>query len=266
MTTPTEPLRRDPLADIRDAASALADAREHREPRGHTWDSNRNKKTLDPHKTIIPGLIQQLRDLAEPGSGSDSPGARSAPESRPPGNLEAVSLLASIELGVGRKQVEYRDLFRAYPQLLRTLERRDNAESNMRGLVGVADALDYNRQDDLARELKSWRRQAAILCRWEDGAVELVAPCPAELDSGRLCGARGSLRVSATTEAAWCKTCAALWEPDQTGSLFEHVRRHAEATRRQADAAKAQVRARKAAVREAEGQAREARNEARGAA
>ncbi|WP_346179638.1 hypothetical protein, partial [Streptomyces cuspidosporus] len=60
----------DTLQDIAEAAHALTDARQHLEPRWE-WDANRNRKPLPPHRTTVPGLIQQLRDHAEPGVDGD---------------------------------------------------------------------------------------------------------------------------------------------------------------------------------------------------
>lgn len=235
--------RRDPLVDIRDNADALCNPYLHVEPRW-TWDHNRHRKPDDPHKVTLPGLIQQLRDMTEPGTAEEGAAAKAIPESKPPVSLDAVSLLAVIEFGAARRCLEH------------GLTVRDTAEGNIRALVGKAGSIDSDRQRVLASELRSWKNQAEVVCRWRNGALELVCPCPAQLDG---CGSRGTLLANPETEAVWCIACSHEWAPEDSKPVFDHYRAHVEASRARAAQAREQVRARKVAVREAEEQAREAR-------
>lgn len=221
----------DPLTRLAEAAEALTDPRTHRSPR-HTWDANRHKVALPDHVTTLPGLIQQLRDMTEPGSGEEGPGAKSVPDSRPPVSLDAVSLLASIEFGTARRCLEF------------GLAPRDTLESTIRLIVGAASRLSGDKQRILSVEFGSWHRQAEVICRWQTGAVELVAPCPAVLDEGT-CAARGSLLANPDTHAAWCIVCGTSWEPEDFDRLAEHVRRYTEASRAAAERSRAEVRAAK---------------------
>lgn len=256
MTDSDQPTRRDPLVDIRDAAEALTDPYSHVEPRWE-WDANRHRKPLPSHRVTLPGLIQQLRDMTEPGSGEEGAAAKSIPEPKPPVSLDAVSLLAVIHVGVGRRIIEYRILFRDQPRALVRLDGIGSVEDNIRDLVGVAQFLDYDNQRILASELRSWRNQAEVVCRWRNGALELVCPCPTQLDG---CGARGTLLANPETEAVWCIACGREWAPEDSKPVFDHYRAHVEASRAKAAAVRGEVRARKAATRAAEAQARDQRS------
>lgn len=244
MTDSDQPQRRDPLVDIRDAAEALTDPYSHVEPRWE-WDANRHRKPLPSHRVTLPGLIQQLRDMTEPGSGEEGAAAKSIPESKPPVSLDAVSLLAVIQFGAARRCLEL------------GVTIRDTAEGNIRAIVGAAGRVDSDRQRVLASELRSWRNQAEVVCRWRNGALELVCPCPTQLDG---CGARGTLLANPETEAVWCIACGREWAPEDSKPVFDHYRAHVEASRAKAAAARGEVRARKAAAAAAERQARDQRS------
>lgn len=227
----------DPLTTIADAADALTDPRQHREPRWE-WDQNRNRKPLPDHVTTLPGLIQQLRDMTEPGATDDGAGVRTVPDSRPPVAIDAVSLLASIEFGVARRCLEF------------GWAARETVEATIRLLVGEAGRLPSDKQRVVAAELRSWRHQAEVICRWQVGGVELVAPCPARVGD-TTCGARGTLLANADTHAAWCTACGTQWEPDEAEALFRHVREYREASARAAEVARERVRAEKERARAA---------------
>jgi hypothetical protein len=193
--------RRDPLLDIQDAADTLCNPRPHAEPR-YEWDANRHRRPLDPHRTVVPGLVQQLRDLAEPGVDGEA-GSGGGLESCPVA-IDAVSLLQSIEFGA------------AWRCQRQGLKRRADAEAHIRALVGVADQLDYDERQDLRRELRSWQHQAEVLAGWKTPARELLAPCMA-------CDARGSLLARADGSAAWCTACGERWDEATVGVLARHV-------------------------------------------
>lgn len=242
----------DILSDIIDSAEALTDPRQHSEPR-YEWDPNRNKKPIAPYKTIVPGLIQQLRDLAEEGSTSgDDTGVRSVPDSRPPGEFDAVALLAAITFGAA---------WRAGQLGLRA---RDTAESNIRAIVGAAHDIDSDTQRDIRAELGSWRRQADVILGWEQPPIELVAPCPVvDADgNGTPCGARGSLLAQRDGTGARCVKCGAVWDERNVALLFEHVKRYTEASKAAAEKARLAVREYKAEQRRLLEEAKKRRAEA----
>lgn len=242
----------DILSDILDSAEALTDPRQHSEPR-YEWDANRNKKPIDPYRTIVPGLIQQLRDLAEEGSASsDETGVRSVPDSRPPGAFDAVALIAAITFGAAWRAGQLK------------LKPRDSAEGNIRSIVGAASTIDSDTQRDVRHELVSWRRQADVILGWEQPPVELVAPCPVvDTDGhGTPCGARGTLLAQRNGTAARCVKCGAAWDEANVGMLFEHVRRYTEASKAAAEKARRKVREAKAEQRRIADEARRHRAEA----
>jgi hypothetical protein len=184
----------DTLADIVDAGDALTNPRQHAEPR-YEWDHNRHRKPLDPHRTVVPGLVQQLRELAEEGaSNGDDTGVRSVPGSSPPGAFDAVSLLAAITFGAAWRVERI------------GLKSRDTAEGNIRALVGEAGRLDSDTQREIRAELRSWQRQSEILTGWRTPPRELLAPCPQ-------CNARGALLAYADEDnpRARCTACDASW-------------------------------------------------------
>lgn len=254
MTDPDQPPRRDPLTDIRDAADALCNAQQVRSPRGHIW-VNGNKKILDDHVTTIPGLIQRVRELVEKG-GADGGGTWGVPDSRPPLELDPVSLVAAIEYGAAKRLLDLGEKVRA------------TAEQNISGLVGAASRVDSDRQRVIASELRSWQHQAEILCAEKARPVVLVAPCPAEVEPGQRCWQR-SLVASPETGAAWCVACGASWSPEDAeapGGLFDHVKKWTAQSRSAADAVRERVRAVKAAQKAAEEAARKKRQEGTDAA
>ncbi len=193
----------DTFADITDAASALTDPRQHAEPRWE-WDVNRNRKALPPHRTIVPGLIQQLRDAVEPGESSEGSGGNTA--GLLPGDINAVSLLASIEHGSRWRCLDW------------GVAGRTTAEDHIRGLVGAVSKRTSDEAFELLSELRSWQRQAEVITGWRTPSRPLNAPCPA-------CDANGSLlaRVDAEDPSAVCTACAERWDSETIGLLARHV-------------------------------------------
>lgn len=194
----------DTLHDIADAASALTDPRQHAEPRWE-WDTNRNRRLLPPHRTTVPGLIQQLRDQTEPGVDGEQGGAGGAKSV--PVAIDAVSLLASIGLGAAMRAKQWGV----------NLDERTTPEQHIRGLVGVAKGRNSDEQIELRRELRSWQWQAEIITGWRTPPRELVAPCPQ-------CSARGTLLAYAAEDnpRARCVGCGAAWAEiprDDEGSI-----------------------------------------------
>lgn len=255
----------DLLADIAETADVLTDPRMNREPRWG-WDHNRNREALEAHITTVPGLIQQLRDLAEPGVDGDQ-GTRGGPTSVPVA-IDAVSLLGSIEHGAHQR------LAGAIRVGCR-VEPRAGAEACIRALVGIAHNLPYSRtrvdpyqcsgclhrglgqrtehwspchlcqpttQTELVAELRSWRWQAEIIAGWRTPPRELPAPCPA-------CDARGTLLAYADPDnpQARCVGCGQMWSQtpraDQgaIGILAEHVIAYERRTREERQAARSRA-------------------------
>lgn len=193
----------DTLTDIAEAAEMLCDPRQHAEPRWE-WDANRNRKPLPPHRTIVPGLIQQLRDAVEPGEGADSSGGSSA--GLLPGDINAVSLLASIEYGARWRCLAW------------GVTGRTSTEDHIRGLVGAVTRRTSDEAFELRAELRSWQRQAEVITGWRTPSRPLNAPCP-------VCDASGSLlaRVDAEDPSAVCSACGERWDADTIGILARHV-------------------------------------------
>lgn len=253
---PPNPSRSRLLADIAEAADALTDSRQNVEPI-HDADEHRNKRMRRVYVTTIPGLIQQLRDAAEPGATGDSNGVRSIPDSRPPLALNAVSLLTAIEYGAARRC------------LALGVATRDTVEATIRMFVGDASQWDSGAQANLAAELRSWRVQAEVITQWRCEPVELCAPCPAEVEPGWICGARGTLLADPDTGAARCVTCGTKWSPDDAaakGGLFDQVKAYRDGSRAAADKVRGEVREVKMTQRRLMDEAREARRQALGAA
>lgn len=217
----------DTLQDIADAAQALTDPRSNAEPR-FEWDANRNRKPLKPHVTTVPGLIQQLREQAEPGVDGDAGGA-GGPKSVPVA-IDAVSLLASIGLGAAMRAKQWGV----------NLDERLTAEDHIRGLVGLASRRTSDEQIELRRELRSWQWQAEIITGWRTPPRELVAPCPQ-------CGARGTLLAYAAEDnpRARCVGCGANWAeiPQHDEGSIRILAEHVIAYQRQAGTTMAAARA-----------------------
>ena len=214
--------------DITEAAKALADPHPHFEPRWE-WDANRNKKPLPPYRTTVPSLIQQLRDAAEPGVDGEAGGTGGA-ESCPVA-IDAVSLLASIELGAAMR-------VRACGLTIRL-----QAEDNVRALIDAANHLPSRPDDDhpdqpsqwaLRAELRSWQHQAEVITGWKTPARALFAPCME-------CGARGTVlaRVGPEAQQAICVACDTRWDGEaEMAVLGRHERQHRGQTETAARAAR----------------------------
>ncbi len=251
------------LQAIADEVEALTDPHEHSEPR---YDEQ--GKPAEPHKTIVPGLIEQLRTLAEPGNDGNS-GSGGSRESVPVA-IDAVSLIASIEYGSAKRLAD------AIERGAR-VERRQGAESCLRALVGIAARLPYNRtraepyrcrgcvhagrrgdeiwlpcraceptvQTELLREVRSWRWQAEIITGWRTPPRELTAPCPG-------CESRGTLLAYADPDnpQAKCTECGLTWsqQPEDGGGDIGMLSRYVIEYGRQS--AEANAAARSAAVAE----------------
>lgn len=197
------------LQDIADTADELTDPRRHVEPI-YTTDRHRNRKLSHLHAVTLPGLLAQVHDMFEPSAAADE-GARTIPASRPPLNLEAINTHTVVVLAVTR-----------WCWTLH-LDLRDTVESNIRGLVGAAAALDSDTQAALLAELRTWRRRAAVLTGWQTAPFRPDATCPH-------CGSRRTITVNLDRKEAFCNgardgvSCEAWWDAGTIGILADHVR------------------------------------------
>lgn len=224
----------DILDQIADHIEALCDPHHHAEPRWE-WDHNRHRKQIAPHRTTVPGLIQQLRDLTGELAAMADSGTRTIPNSTPPGAFDAVSLLASIGFGAA---------WRCHHL---GMEDRGQPEANLRAVVGALAGIDHDTRHQIRNELGSWRRQAEVITGWRTPAIELPAPCPV-VD----CGARGALlaRADGDHAEAWCTSCGTKWSGDTRPSI-DILARHVADYREHADRANADARAQAVAERRA---------------
>lgn len=206
--------------EIAESAEALTDTHPHAEPR---WgrDIHRNRIPLPPHKTTVPGLIQQLRDAIEPGAGGGESGGK--PAGSEPGDISAISLLASIEHGSRWRALQWG-----------VTGDRTAAEDFIRGLVGAASKRSHDEQMELRVELRAWQRQAEIITGWRTASRPLNAPC-------LVCEAKGSLlaRVDDEQPSAVCIACGERWEGDEVGLLARHVIEYQNRTHEQRQASRA---------------------------
>lgn len=230
----------DVLADLRDACDALTNPFQHREPRW-TWSDSRHKVKLPDHVVVLPGLIGQLAELAEiptsSGGSNDTPTARPVPQSRPPGNPQALAAYLDIHIGVAKWTIMF------------GLNSRDTVESQVRLLVASAPAQDTEDQGALLDELRRWQRQAEIICEWREADLQLEVPCPVDD-----CGER-ALRVNVQDKTARCVACGCRWaeeeHPDRgvysIGVLAGFIADHKRLSKAGADRARGEERARKEA-------------------
>lgn len=247
----------DLLADLLDVADTLTEPYHLRNPRWE-WDHNRNKKRLPDHEVTLPGLLQQLADVAYPGTTGDGGGARPVPGSRPPVQTAALSAYMEITLAVTRWCWGMK------------LNLRDTVESNLRAIVGAAPTLPRSRnrvdpymcpacargpaehwspchhcqpvtQVELISELRAWQRRAEVITGWRKPDPQVEAPCPH-------CGER-QLRINLTSETARCGACPAEWSADGVplGVLAQHIAGYRESSRAAAARAREVERDRKSA-------------------
>lgn len=231
----------DLMADLRDVTDALCDPHMVREPRGHIWDANRHKKQLPDHVVVLPGLLQQLADIVYPGSPPDTgagPTSRPVPSSRPPLRMDAASAHLQIVMAVTRWHVSL------------GLELRDTLESSVRQLLGRIATEDSDTQTVLLAEMRSWQRQAEIICGHRQPDPQLQVPCPVGD-----CGAR-RLRVNMAELSARCEECGCRWaeqeDPDRgiyaIGVLAGHIAEFQRLSKEGADRAWRVERERKARI------------------
>lgn len=218
----------DIMADLRDVTDSLCDPHQVREPRGHIWDANRHKKLLPDHVIVLPGLLQQLADIVYPGSPPDNgagPTSRPVPASRPPLRMDAASAHLAIVMAVTRWHLSL------------GLVLRDTIESSIRQMLERIKREDFETQTVLLVEMRSWQRQAEIICGHRQPDPQLQVPCP-----DPECAQR-KLRVNMADLTARCDGCGTRWaeqeDPDHgiyaIGVLARHIADHQRLSKEGAD-------------------------------
>lgn len=180
------------LVQLADLITELCDPHHHVE-RIPYWDNNRNRKTRE-HRTIQPGLLQQLRDQLEPGANTATSGS-SGYASRPPVATEALSRYMQISDAVHRWAWSLR------------LQPRTDLDSQCRALIGAAATLDPDTLGTLLTEARRWRNWAAVVTGWDTPPFHPRVPCPIDT-----CGKVTGLRVNLEAQSALCSACGSTWD------------------------------------------------------
>lgn len=158
-----------------------------------------------PHVVQHASLLDQLR-VGVPSSTAGVSG--SAPGSKPPASITALSELSSITTEA-RRWVEY-------GFGLSTV----SVEVDLLTLRARAATIDHH--DDL-KELDHcvtrWWAHARVATTWDTPPLRPYVPCPAEG-----CGLRGGLRVTSDPLAAVCLECDSAWDATTIDQLGAHVR------------------------------------------
>lgn len=198
------------LTDIADLAELLCDPHQHTETVQY-W-ANRNRK-FRRHVTIQPGLLHQLHEAVFRQNTADE-GRRGSPGSRPPLQLEALSLHVVIQVAVTRWCWEL------------NVTMRDSTEQDIRALVGAA--MDSDTQTLLRADLRRWRTWCEVMTGWETVWAPKGVTCPVAA-----CGQQGSLRVLLAAKRAFCRNpartedgglvCGATWDQDTIGVLADYI-------------------------------------------
>ena len=199
---------RTPIEIITDSVNELVRSRINKEPYTHiTVIEGRAKLKPKVHKTEVPSLLDQLRQLLEPGGIGDQ--GPSHPSSRPSFRAEAYDVLLGID--------------RAAQMWLRynKLETRHSIEGDLRQIVGATGTMLEHAVFNLAMEAKQWRVWARIATAWDMPARTPHNTCP-------LCGQYGALRIrldlGVGTGEAMCVACNEAWDNFNIGLLAEHIR------------------------------------------
>jgi len=229
----------DVLALLTDVVDALTQPTQERTPM-HTWSqdrSDRNKKRLPDHVTYVPSLLVQLAAQAFPLTvdGDQGAGARSVPQSKLPGNAEALATYLDIHASVIRWTRRFE------------ITRRDTLTSTVRKLLAHTPKCPGYATDLLSDSmgwLESCQRVAGLIVP----DPTLTVPCP-------VCHTR-AMRVDLDDHVVRCVACGDRWvqnpEPDAVGvgalaDLATYVTRYRTKAESEADAVRAEWRRRKAA-------------------
>lgn len=200
--------RRIPAEIITDSVNELTRSRVNREPYTHVTVHDGQAHMRDAiHKTDVPSLLDQLRDMLEPGGTGDHGHAH--PASKPAFRTEAHDVLLGIDRAV--------QMWLRYNKL----PTRHRLEDDLRQLVGATGTMLEHGAYQLAMEAKQWRVWARIATAWDSPAKTLHNTCP-------LCGQYGSLRIRLDpgqgTGEAMCVACNEAWDGFNISLLAEHIR------------------------------------------
>lgn len=158
------------------------------------WSRSKNKKQRR-FRVETPSLLKQLYY-----SGVDPEVrvqeimiSRPKASSRPPLALEAFGRWLEID-----REVEC--WVRTMGMLV-----RDSIEENIQALVGASSVQDYDTQDALLRDFKTWRRWAGVMAGWRtDATFNTVRDCPE-------CDKSGGVWVNVAAHEAYCLDCRSTW-------------------------------------------------------
>lgn len=160
---------------------------------------------LCAHVVEHASLLEQLR-VGVPASTAGV--SASAPGSKPPASITALSLLATITVEA-RRWVEYGFGLTTVDVHTDLLELRSRAAT-----IDHHDDL-----DELDRCVTRWWAHARVATTWDTAPLRPHVPCPAEG-----CGHRGGLRVTQDPLAAVCLECDSAWDATTIDDLGAHVR------------------------------------------
>lgn len=209
------------MSELAGLAEELCDPHQHTEV---IWDDNghRNKRMRRAYTTTQDGLLAQLREIGHEGlKVGITKGTGGKPGSKPPGLFEAMSRHVYIAVTVAQ-----------WCQV-RGVQIRMTVEENLRGLVGVAPAMDDETLDRFVREVRYWRGQAATATGWAAQPFQPWISCPT-------CGRQSTLSISMTEDgrgvrSAYCSNtdrdartgdliCGSTWDGDTVGRLVRYIR------------------------------------------
>ncbi|MFG1898681.1 hypothetical protein ACGFIP_32205 [Micromonospora zamorensis] len=205
------------VADIARYAHELADSYRTQTPAYSKTRGGRIKLT-GVHSTEHDGLLVQLADVAAYGvtSSDDVHGARPVPQSRPPGQWEAVARLAAISTDAARWCWNLELAWRA------------TVQGNVRQLAAAAAEpriVPTEVAEGLAGAMRGWHVRAQAAIGWVTAPYQPRASCPV-----LTCGQRDTLRVDLARRAAYCTACQSIWDDvdGSIGVLAKHIGAQAE--------------------------------------
>lgn len=173
--------------------------------REHQWLPSDDGERLEPHAHVVehPPLIVQLA-TADRGSTAGVSGGGF--ESRPVGNLEALSTLATIhrEASIWVRAITRRPAPFELGRLLRLL-------------VDRTPLLSRDQLHNLDHDVLRWWSRARVTTTWDTAPIKPFVQCSA-------CERRGGLQVRPDPLTAVCLYCGEAWDASTIGALGNHVR------------------------------------------
>lgn len=203
--------RSDMLADLADAINELTEPRQNVEimeasvTKTITTRSGkiRAKRTRErrKHTVTLPGLLDELRSAAIPGSGEGG-AATGGFESRPSAELEPLSVLREIDHDAGYWSRRF------------AIE-RDTLADTLHALVSAPH--DDEQLATITRQASRWVHRARLATGHEPLPITLNEPCP-------YCFRRHALVIAGDLRSAKCTRCFTRWSPDTIGLLADMLR------------------------------------------